>query len=425
MSSAGAAGGISSATRHTLSNGMVALIQRNSSNQTVSIRGEVRVGSIHESAEQSGLAVFTGATLIRGTQTRTFQQIVQETESRGCSVQAGGGTHVSPFHGKALSEDLGLVLDLLGDILLRPTFPEQEIERFRGQFLMSLREDEQETGTQVRRAIRSMLFPPDHPYSRLPMGTMETVQQITRDDLIGFYQRYHPGATTIAIVGDVDPPAVIAELERVFGEWRSDAPLPSHDLPPVPALEGIQKRVIPMPGKVRTDIGWAVHGMTRDNPEFYTAVVGNMVLGRLGMGGRLGENIRENQGLAYHTFSGFQAGFGAGPWMAGAGVNPANVERATEAMLDEIKQFAQEGPTNEELADAKAYLTGSLVLGLERNSGVAAALLDIESYHLGLDYVERYPHLINAVTRDEIIDVARAYLSTDRYVLASAGPESA
>jgi zinc protease len=180
-----------------------------------------------------------------------------------------------------------------------------------------------------------------------------------------------------------------------------------------------------MPGKVQTDIGWAVHGMKRDNPDFYTAVVGNMVLGRLGMGGRLGENIRENQGLAYHTFSGFQAGFGAGPWMAGAGVNPANVERATEAMLYEIKQFAQEGPTDEELADAKAYLTGSLVLGLEKNSGVAAALLDIESYQLGLDYVERYPHLINAVTRDEIIDVARAYLSTDRYVLASAGPESA
>lgn len=416
-------GGIASATRHTLSNGIVALIHRNPNTPTVSVRGEIRVGAVNEEADQAGLASFTAAALNRGTEHRTFQQIVAETEKRGCSVSAGGGLHVSGFSGKALTEDLPLVLEILSDIIISPTFPEREIEKLRGQFLMHLREQDQDTHTQASRAARAMLYPSEHPYSRLSSGTVETVQHIPREAMIALHQLYHPAATTIAVVGDVEPDGVIAELERWFGPWsRPDAPLFS-DLPTSPPLAGASRRDIPMAGKVQSDIVWGVHGLTRTAPDYYPAMVGNMILGRLGMGGRLGDNVRENQGLAYHISSGIQAGLGAGPWTARAGVNPANVERAVQAILHEIEQFLQEGPTDEELSDARAYLTGIMVLGLETNRGMAGALLDIEIFNLGKDFVERYPDIINGVSREAIIEAARTYLSTENYVLAVAGPE--
>jgi zinc protease len=151
-------------------------------------------------------------------------------------------------------------------------------------------------------------------------------------------------------------------------------------------------------------------------------MMGNMILGRLGMGGRLGENVRENQGMAYYVYSGLEADLGAGPWAAVAGINPDNVERAIQAILQEIEQFKQAGPTDEELADAKAYLTGSLVLGLETNDGIAGTLLAIERYGLGLDYIDRYPDIINGLSHADIVTVARKYLSTENCVLVVAGP---
>lgn len=413
---------LSTARRYTLSNGMVALIHRNPSSPTVSIRGEVGTGAVWEPAEKAGLAAFTGAALIRGTQRRTFQQIVAETEDRGCSVYAGGGLHGSRFGAKALSEDLALVLDILADMLIRPIFPAHEVEKLRGQFLMGLRESEQETQTQAVRAARALLYPAEHPYSRLSSGTLETVAAITRDDLAAFHRLYHPGTTIIVIVGDVEPDAVISELERCFAAWEPATVPREMTLPDVPPLQGIQRKDITMVGKVQSDIIWGVHGLPRSDPDYYAAMIGNMVLGRLGMGGRLGDNVRENQGMAYYVYSGLEADHGAGPWAAVAGVNPANVERAILSILQEIEQFKQHGPTEQELADVRAHLTGSLVLGLETNGGIAGTLLGMERFQLGMDYIARYPGIINAISHEEIVRVARAYLSTENYVLSIAGP---
>jgi zinc protease len=418
----GHASTIETATRHVFSNGMIALIQRNPNTPTVTVRGEVRVGAVHEPAAKSGLALFTGAALIRGTEQRTFQQIVAETEALGASVNAGGGPHGSGFAGRALAEDLPLIMGILADMLQRPIFPAHEIERLRNQFLMGLRENEQETRTQASRAVRALLFPPEHPYSRLSSGTLETVQSISREDLALFHRQYHPAATTIAIVGDVDSAAVIDRLEQVFGGWEPQAPLPVLQLPAVPALQGVRRRDIVLAGKVQSDLIWAVHGLSRTDPDFYAANVANMILGRIGLGGRLGDNVRERQGLAYSCGSSLDADLGAGPWAALAGVNPANVDRAMSAIVHEIAQFCADGPSTEELSDAHDYMTGSLALGLETNDGIAGTLLVIERYDLGLDFISRYPSIIRAVGAEQIIAVSRKYLSTEHYVVVTAGP---
>ncbi|HMP40989.1 MAG TPA: insulinase family protein [Roseiflexaceae bacterium] len=177
-----------------------------------------------------------------------------------------------------------------------------------------------------------------------------------------------------------------------------------------------------MAGKVQSDVIWAVHGLTRASPDYYAASVANMILGRIGLGGRLGNNVREEQGLAYYCGSSIDADLGAGPWAALAGVHPSNVERTIEAMAHEIRQFAADGPTPDELSDARDYMTGSMVLGLETNDGIAGTLLGIERYQLGLDYVEQYPHLINAIDHDQVVAVARRYLSATDYIVVVAGP---
>jgi zinc protease len=147
-----------------------------------------------------------------------------------------------------------------------------------------------------------------------------------------------------------------------------------------------------------------------------------MILGRIGLGGRLGDNVRERQGLAYSCGSSLDADLGAGPWAALAGVNPADVERALQAIVQEIRQFCADGPTGEELSDARDFMTGSLALGLETNDGIAGTLLGIERYDLGLDYISRYPAIIRGVSVEQIVEVARRYLSTEHYVVAVAGP---
>lgn len=413
--------GIASATRHVLPNGMVALIHRNPSTPTVTVQGEVPSGAVHEPAAKAGVAALTAAALIRGAGERSFQQIVEETEARGCSVHAEGGLHVSAFGGKALVEDLPLVLDILADMLARPAFPAHEVDKLRGQFLVGLRESEQETGTRAMRAVRELLYPAEHPYSRLSSGTLETVQALTRDDLVAFHAGYSPEGATIAVVGDVEPAAVIEALEAHFGAW-APGPAPRLELPPAPPLTEVRRRDIVMSGKVQADLVWAVHGLARTDPDYYAAMMANLILGRLGMGGRLGENVRENQGMAYYCYSGLEADLGAGPWLAVAGVSPENVERAIEAVLHEVRRFAAEGPTEQELADARDFRTGSIVLGLETNDGIAGTLLAIERFGLGLDFIDRYPALIGAITAEQIVAVARRYLSTDAYALAVAGP---
>jgi zinc protease len=413
---------IATALRYELPNGMVALVQRNATAPTVSVYGEVRVGAANEPPEKNGLSAFTGAALIRGAGHRTFQEIVAITEAVGASVNAGGGMHSTGFAGRSLNEDVALILEILSDMVRAPVFPDEEIERLRGQFLMALREDEQDTSVRASRALRSIMFPPTHPYSRLSRGTIETISTLTREDLIQFHTLYHPAATTIAVVGDIDPAAVIALIERFFGDWQAPGAPPRVTLPdPLPLPD--QRRVhIVLDGKSQTDIIWAVHGLDRRSPDYYAASVANMILGQLGIGGRLGERVREEQGLAYYCGSSLDADLGAGPWTAMAGVNPAHVERAIDAIVHEIRQFAAEGPTEQELADAHDFMTGRLAIGLETNDSIASTLLGIERYQLGLDYIERYPAIIYSIDRDQVVEVAHRYLATDDYAIVTAGP---
>lgn len=417
--------GPESIVRHEFDNGMIALVRENFSSPSVVIEGALWAGSLDEPDARAGLAGFVAEALTRGTQRRTFAQIYEEIESVGASLGIEGGRHMTGFGAKGLAEDLGLLLDILSDVLRHPVFPGEEIEKVRGEIMTDFQIRAHDTRRQASLEFRALAYP-NHPYGRSPEGYPETVIPITRDDLAAFHQTYYsPQGMIVAVVGAVKAEQALELLGQVFGDWTNPLRPERAALPPVEPITSVRERRIPMPGKTQSDIvmGWI--GPARKDPDYLDAALANTILGIFGMYGRLGDNVRDAQGLAYYSYSRLEGGLGPGPWAAVAGVNPINVERAVNSIRDEIRRMQDEPVGEDELADNKAYLTGSLPLRLETNEGVAQALLDIERYGLGLDYLQRYTSLINEMTPARIQAVAQKYLNPDAYALAVAGPESA
>lgn len=410
-------------TRAELPNGITLLLYENHSSPAVVLSGYLWAGSLSETPHQAGLASFTVATLMRGTEARTFGQINQELESIGARLGFRSGVHTVGFGGKALAEDLGLLLDILADSLQHPTFPAQEVEKLRGQILTDLQRRAHDTQRMAGLTFNALLYP-DHPYGRSVQGYEDTVPGLSRDDLLHYYRRhYSPEGMVISIVGALSTAAVLDRVRAALAGWQAGGVTPNRDIPPAVNLAELRRQAVPVEGKTQSDIviGWP--GLARRDPDFDKVRLANIILGVFGMMGRLGDNVRERQGLAYYVYSQVDAGLGAGSWSAMAGVNPSNVDRAIAGILEEVRRLRDEPVPADELADNQSFLTGSMPLRLETNEGIAGALLDMERHELGFDYLLHYADEINAVTVQDIQNMAQKYLDPDIYALAIAGAE--
>ena len=411
--------------RVRIANDITILVRPNPSAPVAMLEGCLRAGSVDESAEQAGLASFTASLLSRGSANYDFDRYNEAVESVGASVSVGGGTHISSFGSESLVEDFPLMVEILADTLQRPTFPPDHIERVRGQWLVRLQEREQSTRSVSYRRFNEMIFG-DHPYGLPTSGYIETIQELSRDDVAAFHQDYYrPNQAIIVVSGDVEPDAVVALLESHFGSWRTgtEPPPPADTIPPVVGANGIQRKSFDMPGKVQSDVVIGCLAIARTHPDYYAVQVANNILGQFGMMGRLGETVRERQGLAYYSFSALDADIGIGPWVAFAGVNPQNVNQAADSILHEFERLGNEPVSDEELSDSIANMTGTLPLRLETNDGVASILLNMEWYGLGLDYLQTYQERIRAITKEDVQRVAADYLRTDSYTQVTAGPD--
>ncbi len=406
-----------------LPNGLVVLAYENQASPSVVIGGYLWAGSLSEASEQAGLSSFTAGMLMRGTASRSFGQINEALESVGAQLSFHGGVHTVGFGGKALAEDLSLLLDILSDSLQHPTFPSDEAEKLQGQILTALQRRAYDTRQMARLTFDALLFP-DHPYGRSVQGYDETVSALDRDHLARFYRdHYSPEGMVIAVVGAMSAAAVIDKVQEAMGGWQTPGVTPNRSIPPHVQLDQQRRQTVLVEGKIQSDLvlGWPA--LARNDPDYMKARLVNTILGVFGMMGRLGDNVREELGLAYYVYSQLQAGLGAGPWLAIAGVDPANVQRAIDGILHEVRRLRDEPVPADELADSQSFLTGSMPLRLETNEGIASTLLDIERYDLGFDYLLRYPGLVNAVTVQDVQEMARKYLHPDVYALAVAGPD--
>lgn len=408
-------------TRHELSNGCIILTRPNPGSLSVVISGYLLAGAIFEPDAKLGLAGFTALGLTRGTSEHDFLQIYDALEANGATLGFDGGTHSVGFYGHALAEDLELLIKTLAETLRQPVFPPDQVERLRGQLLTGLAIRAQDTSEMASLAFDELVYA-GHPYSRPEDGYPETIKAITRQDLIAFHQvHFGPRGMAISIVGGIEPKRVVDLVARYLGDWENPTQPEQPALPAVKPLKEMMTRQVNIPGKSEADIIMGVPGPPRRSPDFITASVGNNILGQFGIGGRIGESVRERSGLAYHASSSLTGGIGPGPWLFIAGVNPDNLDRASALMRQEITRFVTEPVSSEELADSQANYIGRLPLSLESNAGVAAALLNLERYELGLDYYQRYPDLVNAVTAGEILETAQRYLNPNCLAIATAG----
>lgn len=409
--------------KYTLANGISLIVKENHHAQSVVVRGHVLGGANLDGPERAGLASFTANVMRRGTTRRTFAQINETIESVGASVYVNSGRYLTGFGGKSLAEDFELLVEIMADILLTPTFPPEEVEKVRGQTITGLKEAEDSPRSMAGRYFRELLYGLDHPYGRSANGTLESIPRLSRDDLLAFYQQtFHPQDGAVVVVGDVNSQAVYDTLEAALGQWQPGHPPPEIDVPePAPLAEKV-RYVHAMPNKSQADLVLGTVGPRRLDADFYAAEVGDTILGQLGLGGRIGLNVRDKEGMAYYARTSLSGNLGPSPWTIYAGVNPANVDRAIDLIVAEVRRFRTEPVNEQELADAKAYLTGTLPLQLESNEGVASLLLESHLYNLGDDFIARYPDLINAVTAEEITAAAYKYLNDEVYALAIAGP---
>jgi zinc protease len=207
----------------------------------------------------------------------------------------------------------------------------------------------------------------------------------------------------------------------VFGGWAKPSPKP-FAVPPVAPATLRQRLVIPMMNKSQADIAYGFTTITRDDPAYYAFWLMNVAFGQYAIGGRLGDSIRERQGMAYYAFSALDANLIAGPLQIRAGVNPANVDRALASIDEEVSRMALEGPTEQELKESRQYLIGSMPRRLETNAGIAGFLQMVELFDLGMDHDVRLPELLGRVTLEDVHVAARAVLDPAKAAVVIAGP---
>ena len=419
MSTAAAAG--LAPTHAVLDNGLVVLAKQTTATPSITIHAMFRAGNVHDPAALPGVGHFVARVLDRGTASRSADEIADELDERGVSLSIKANRHATSIVVDSLSEDFDALLALVSDVVRHPAFPEDQIALRRREILTMLRQDEDNPAARVGEALFPLMYGAAHPYGRRVKGTAESVERITRDDLVAFRRaRFAPHRGALAIVGDIEPGRAVDAAAALFGDWDA-AGAPDEPIPPPAVRRTREMKVVEMPAKAQADIAYGFVTITRTDPAYYAYWVMNTVLGQYGIGGRIGDDVRERQGLAYYAYSAFDPHVVPGPLIVRAGVDGANVDRAIATIDAQIARMASEGPTDEELADTKRFLIGSLPRTLETNAGIAFFLQTAEHFGLGLDYDLRLPGLIEAVSRDAAHQAA-AHLSPERAAIVVAGP---
>jgi zinc protease len=401
--------------REVLPNGMVLLFSEKRGVPIVTVSMLIQAGSILDPPDKPGVANLVAQLMTQGTKTRTAPQISEAIEFVGGSLSLDAGQELTRISLAVLSKDLDLGLELMADILLNPTFAPAELERKKQEVIAGIKRDQEDPGTVSWQAFLALVYG-RNPYGRPVEGTEASVPTITRDNLVQFHEAYfRPNRTILAVVGDVSLPDLKRRLDTKLGGWTpGGAPF----TPPPKAAPLTQKVVHTIQREVtQANINLGHLGVTRDNPDYYAIQVMNYLLGG-GFNSYLISKIREEKGWAYDVGSAFSPGKYAGEFSVSMQTKNEVAQEAIEAALAEIRRIREQPVSEQELKDAKAYLTGSFPLRLDTSKKIVGMLAAIEYFGLGLDYVDRYPGLVNAVTVSDVQRVAQRYLDPDRYALA-------
>ena len=411
-----------SPNRTTLDNGLVTIVKETRKTPIVAISLAVRAGSVCDPPDAPGAANLLARVIDRGTASRSAADVADEIDNRGISLRILVTRHLMSLVCTCLAEDFAPIFSLLGDIVMNASLPESELATRKGEVITAIRQDEDNPFVRAADGLMEQLYGAGHPYGRRGTGTVESVERMSRDTLVRLHrERFAPSAVTAVVVGDVDTARVQDTAASIFGAWRAAPPPPVPLSHPIPASARRQV-VLRMMNKSQADVAYGFTSVARSDPQYYACWLMNHVLGQYAIGGRLGDRIRERQGMAYYAGTAFEANVIEGPLFVRAGVNPSNVDRAIASIDEELVRLRADGLTQAEIDDSRNYLLGSMPRALETNSGIANFLQTNEFFDLGLDYDVRLSDLLGRVTLDDANAAARRVVDPARATIVVAGP---
>lgn len=409
--------------RFHLPNGLKVLLVERHDLPIVAVNLLIKAGSKEEPSDRAGLASLTAQMLSHGTSSMNAEEISEEFEFVGASFSAETEYDYTLLSLYTLKKDIKNTFNLFKDMVKSPTFPIEEFNKKKAILISSLQKRNEEPGYVAIKTLRKELFK-DHPYGRLVDGTPETIEKITRDDLKDFHNRfYRPERSILVVAGDIDEKE-LEELLKGIEDWKPKDRLKAKGLrlkeKNTTLEESSAYRLNPIiinRELTQANILFGLPGINRKDPDYYTASVLNYILGGGGFSSRLVQKIRDEMGLAYDISSYFTVNEEPGLFVIELQTKNEQAGIAIRVIKKEIERLLRDGVTDEELEDAKAYLTGSLLRRLDTTKKIADFLTLAEFFELGDDYIKKYPELIRSVTKDDIIKTTRRLLKAEGLVV--------
>lgn len=411
--------------RWTLANGIRILAVHRPTLPQVAIRVLLPAGAAADPDGSEGLASLVGSMLTEGTESLSGDELNRRLDRIGASVSVQVGHDFAELDLLLLSETLGEGIDLLGDMLNRPAFPDAELDRVRAETAEALEARLDEPANVADDALGETLFGPDHPYGRLPLGSVESVRRIARPALVDFHRRhYRPEGAVLVVAGDVDLAGLRGMLDSGLRAWSGEATRPSYppSHPGAPTAAG-KRRGIAWPDAGQSEIRVGGPGMQRDSADWIAGAVANYLLGGSTITGRLGANLREDKGWTYGVRSGFSAAVRPGAWVIETAVDAEVTAAAIDEIMTELTRFLAEPVPEDELRRGKDALILSLPRAFETPGRIVSRLAAVEAFGLPEDYWQSFPDRVEAIDRDDLLRVAHTYFDPARLAALAVGSE--
>jgi len=398
-------------------NGIEVVVVEHNEQPVVTIYFVIKAGSTLDPEGALSLAMYTSTLLNKGTKDKDSDQLAEWIESYGGDYNAGSGDDFTFVSVSILSEYLDVAYEFLADVVLNPTFPEDELEEERKRVITALEFELSDPNAMADRHFKSVVYG-HHPYANAP--TVETVEAITREQIVAFHAKnYVANNSVLFVVGDVKTGDVKDAVKKHFGDWKQGEP-DQVTFPEPPERTAKNISLYHRPGSVQTNLYLGHLGLSPTNPDWAKVTVANKVLGG-GATGRLFLNIREDKGWTYGAYSTFTKPVDVGYFRATANVRTEVTDSALVEMVGEFQRLVDEPVSPEELADAKSYLIGNFPTTIETPNQIAGQISQVKLLGLGKKYLEGYRKEIAKVEVPDVQTAAQTYLHPDRMALVMVG----
>ena len=408
-------------TKAQLSNGATLIVSERHTLPLVSFTITFVGGSNQfEPVARRGLASITASMLTEGTTTRTGDQLSDALQLLGTSVGAGIGGEDGAISFVSTAKNFDATLAILADMMLNSTFPADALERVRARVLVGLTQAKDQPAVVSGQVFARILYGDSHPYGQRTTET--SVKAITRDDLVAFQKAYfQPGRAIITVVGDVTPAKAKASVEKALAAWPKGGDKPSFDYPKLPELQPAKIYLVDKPGAAQSVVNIGLPGPPRNTPDYFALQVLNQILGGQ-FQSRLNANIREQKGYSYGVSSGFGYGKGPGAFRAGGAIVSTKTDLALIEFMKELKGITGEIPmTDEEIKTAKESLIQGLPQRFASVSAISGAITSLTVQNLPEDYYQTYAKNVSAVTKEDLLRVAKRYINLSNLAIVIVG----